>query len=372
MAAGGPLSLNSAVEAAARTGGVVTISTGERLEASLAVPANVGIVVAHGGSIVKTANHTIAINGPFSAGLYRVFSGFKPGEVSFGNGSVEKVFPQWWGAKGDGVADDSRAINSAIAALPANGGEVSLLSGNYLIANTVRIYKKIFFHGAGGYGSIGTAATMILKAARLNGPAISVSGTGSILERFWLKGQDGNRGDGIQVAGPDATNIVLEKIGISRMGRDGIRIGQDNPGGNQNEWRIDSVISVGNGRNGVTIDDDNSSYLNPANANAGTSTSLQVINNGQDGLYINMGGANTFIGTLAELNHGYGVHLSHAAHWEVFLGGDLNEANRKADFMIDPSDPGQGVNMIFGAEIGRLTDHGTKTMIQAPVRTLQR
>ena len=367
-----PSSINSAVATAARTGGTVTISTAKKLKADLTVPSNVSIVISYGGKIVKTSNYTLDINGPFSAGLYQVFSDFNPGDITFGNGSIEKVIPQWWGAKGDGITDDSGPINSAIAALPANGGEISLVSGNYLITNTVKIYKKIFFHGTGGYGSIGTSATIITKAAWLNGPAISVSGTGSVLERFWLKGQDGNVGDGIRVAGPDATNIVLEKIGISRIGRDGIRIGQDNPGGNQNEWRIDSVISVGNGRNGVTIDDDNSSYLNPANANAGTSTSLQVINNGQDGLFINMGGVNTFIGTLAELNHRYGVHLSHAAHWEAFFGGDFNEANKKSDFMIAPSDPGQGVNMIFGAEIGRLTDHGERTMIQAPVRTLQR
>ncbi|MDA8090657.1 MAG: glycosyl hydrolase family 28-related protein [Nitrospiraceae bacterium] len=361
-------SINAAVIAAEAANGTVIVSNAQTLASDLVVPSNVTFVMDSGGSIRNISNSKFSINGPFLAGLYMVFDGFKIGDVTFGNGSVERVLPQWWGAKGDGVADDSSAINSAIASLPAYGGEVSLATGNYLIVNTVEINKKVFFHGDGGYSSGGAAATTITKSVAAKGPGIYITADACVLERFMLTGESGNGGDGIVISGRDAGRVVLSELSVANQGRDGIRIGQDSPGGNQNGWRIDTVISIANGRNGVTIDDDNSSYLNPANANGGTSTNLQVISNKQDGLYVNMGGANSFEGTLAERNQRYGVHLGPAAHWEAFFGGDMNEGNTLADFILDSSYPGQGFNMIIGSDVGKLIDDGADTMIQAAVK----
>ncbi|MFM0513097.1 glycosyl hydrolase family 28-related protein [Paraburkholderia sp. RL17-373-BIF-A] len=51
--------------------------------------------------------------------------------------------PDWYveqfGAKGDGVADDTAAINAAIAALPDNGGTVRLRGKTYVISNSIII-----------------------------------------------------------------------------------------------------------------------------------------------------------------------------------------------------------------------------------------
>ena len=48
----------------------------------------------------------------------KIFTG--PGEVIFDSNDVQRVYPQWWGAKGDGVTNDTdafaaAAINASIA-----------------------------------------------------------------------------------------------------------------------------------------------------------------------------------------------------------------------------------------------------------------
>ena len=65
-----------------------------------------------GGSFTVASGKTLTIDVPFSAGLYQVFSG--AGSVVFGAGLVTEVYPQWWGAVGDGVTDDTAAIAAAI------------------------------------------------------------------------------------------------------------------------------------------------------------------------------------------------------------------------------------------------------------------
>jgi parallel beta-helix repeat protein len=55
---------------------------------------------------------TLTINGPFEAGLYQVFSCVGTGVVTFGSG-VNKAYPQWWGAIGDGVTECYEAFQAA-------------------------------------------------------------------------------------------------------------------------------------------------------------------------------------------------------------------------------------------------------------------
>jgi len=78
---------------------------------NLTVPSNVSLDVRFGATITISASRTLTINGPFKAGLYSIFSG---GTVVFGLGSVTEVYPQWWGALGDGSHDDTAAITAAI------------------------------------------------------------------------------------------------------------------------------------------------------------------------------------------------------------------------------------------------------------------
>jgi nitrous oxidase accessory protein NosD len=62
----------------------------------------------------------------------------------------------WFGAKGDGVADDTAAIQAAIDALPASGGEVRFPTGDYLITSPLLIERSwVTLRGANtGFRSI--------------------------------------------------------------------------------------------------------------------------------------------------------------------------------------------------------------------------
>ncbi|MDA8090970.1 MAG: glycosyl hydrolase family 28-related protein [Nitrospiraceae bacterium] len=157
-----PSSINNAVAAAAQTNGTVTISSAMTLGASLTIPSNVAVVFEKGGSIVKASNYTLKIDGPFSAGLYQVFSGFNPGDVTFGPGSVEQVLPQWWGADPTGVNDSAAAINAAIDSLityqyniingqyvPGGSGIVYIPTGKYKILSSITGVYGVNLMGAG-------------------------------------------------------------------------------------------------------------------------------------------------------------------------------------------------------------------------------
>src|SRR5437667_10543432 len=57
--------------------------------------------------------------------------------------------PRAYGAKGDGAADDTPAINAALAAVPAAGGVLELSPGVYRITAPLRLSKKVIVAGAG-------------------------------------------------------------------------------------------------------------------------------------------------------------------------------------------------------------------------------
>lgn len=67
------------------------------------------------GTVLQIATtKTLTIGGPFEAGLYQVFSCTGTGKVVFGNNSVTEVFPEWWGAIGDGATDNILPLTAAL------------------------------------------------------------------------------------------------------------------------------------------------------------------------------------------------------------------------------------------------------------------
>ncbi|MFA5340144.1 MAG: right-handed parallel beta-helix repeat-containing protein [Clostridia bacterium] len=63
------------------------------------------------GAIISHGSYTVKIPNP-DAGFYQWLSG--SGAVTFA-GNVKEVYPQWFGANGDGSTDDTTAINAALA-----------------------------------------------------------------------------------------------------------------------------------------------------------------------------------------------------------------------------------------------------------------
>ena len=103
----------------------------------LTIPANVALVMKMGALLTINTVVTLTINGPFEAGLYQVFNCIGTGVVTFGSGSVTEVYPEWFGAIGDGVTDDRIFINAAIDSISTNGGRLYFSKNIYHSSNLI-------------------------------------------------------------------------------------------------------------------------------------------------------------------------------------------------------------------------------------------
>ena len=124
---------------------------------SESIPVNVSFQ-AKKGCMITTMGHTLTFSGPLTAGRYQIFSG--AGTVC----GLEEVYPEWWGAAGDGVKDDGPALTKALAA-----GRVIRLSENatYLLATPEKtdrmltIYPNTSIIGSGVNSKIKVGDTVL-------------------------------------------------------------------------------------------------------------------------------------------------------------------------------------------------------------------
>ena len=56
---------------------------------------------------------------------------------------------QWWGATGDGVTDDTAAIQAAVDNIPVSGGSLYFPAGVYVCSETINVPNQTFFIGDG-------------------------------------------------------------------------------------------------------------------------------------------------------------------------------------------------------------------------------
>jgi len=130
------------------------VSSVQGVRSDLVVPQDVCLRFEDGGGFDVAEGVTLTIRGPVQAPLARIFYG--AGKVVFERGSVDRVYPQWWGARpGDGV-EDTAAIQSAIDSLypqpppkgePRGGGVVFLPPGRYDIASRLVFRSGLTLEG---------------------------------------------------------------------------------------------------------------------------------------------------------------------------------------------------------------------------------
>lgn len=126
----------------------IVVDTDVTLTSALTIDALIGIRVLK-GNIISLGAYNLTINGVIDAGLYKVFDDSGAGAVA-GPLGVDEVYPQWWGALGDGINDDSIPIQSAIEASARTwgvGGEwtgavVKITGGRYVIGSTLTIQNN--------------------------------------------------------------------------------------------------------------------------------------------------------------------------------------------------------------------------------------
>jgi hypothetical protein len=184
------------------------------------------------GITVDTTSQTWAVNS-IPAGTYVPLAG---GIVLDEGGGVFNVRAAEFGATGNGITDDTAAIQAAITLAQLVGGRVYVPQGTYIISSPLSITAPMQLEGASLFGTILQAAS----ASNLTNGVIYVSGTalrGVELRQFTINGNRANQttnGRGIQFntpwqsPGPDA-NHVIEDVYIHDTYSDGfyIPIGAD-------------------------------------------------------------------------------------------------------------------------------------------------
>lgn len=95
--------------------------------AEIVLPANVTLKF-EGGQIINATSIT-GDNTRIEAGLTQIFDA-DAGTTYLGTWIVDKVYPQWWGAVGDGIADDTLPVQAALNF----GGTVYFVNGTYTIS----------------------------------------------------------------------------------------------------------------------------------------------------------------------------------------------------------------------------------------------
>jgi hypothetical protein len=232
-----------------------------------------------------------------------------------------------FGAVGDGVVDDTAAIQ---AALDASYHVVVPAGMTPLITSTITIPEKTkleFLTGTGVLSGL-MPGSYFIKSSTLNGVGIYILGTG-IVSGGGLLCQSGNGGDGVQLAG---NSSILRDFIVVQAGRDGVRVGVDGVYANTNSTILEYVRSRDSGRYGFYIHDGVS--VLSADANAGTLLQCTAINNGSDGFRLGKCWWVSVINCLAEGNGDYGLYLSGLENstypecrWATIIGGDYNEGN---------------------------------------------
>jgi hypothetical protein len=135
------------------------------VSASVIVPENITLKFTGSGRLTVAAGQTVTVAGAIHAPTRQIFAG--AGAVLFtGNTKLKRgqCTPQWWGAKADGVTDDTVPCRSALAAALSAWCALFFPAGRYLLTGSgTEIFlqtKVIEVYGAGK-----TASVLVIDSA---------------------------------------------------------------------------------------------------------------------------------------------------------------------------------------------------------------
>jgi len=210
--------INAAHTAATANGGVLYFPGGSanntyRLSSNITFNSDVTLVFAAGAKLSIDNTFTVTISAKISPTMHQIFSG--AGTIVIEAGAVEFLIPQWWGAVGDGVADDTAAIQAALTAAELKTRIVHLPQGTYLTSSQLSMRYATKLIGAGRESTTiavgeadgsGILVTKVVDALAYEGSILSdfriyslttpVAGIGIdvtgdrdiLIERIWIGG----------------------------------------------------------------------------------------------------------------------------------------------------------------------------------------
>jgi Pectate lyase superfamily protein len=190
-------SLAEAIKAIGTEKAVLMIRLEQPIRANLRVPANITLQFFPRAFLNIASDVTVTIDGTLHAGLFQIFSG--PGTVTL-SGPLIQAYPQWWGGRGDGITDDTLAIQKAIN----SARNIYLSNGTYVI------------------GKITPANTYLENKLLTLRSNISISGNGRTsvlkLKDHLLDNPDDNSGNAHMMGGYDLSSITIKSISFDMNG----------------------------------------------------------------------------------------------------------------------------------------------------------
>jgi len=144
---------------------------------SVAIPDTVTAVFQQGATVYfdDSVWSTFAIYGKIDAGLFQIFSGASP---TFVAGVSSWLYPQWWGAVGDGVTDDTAAFRECIPA----GAFLTILvpPGNYVITDNITFQADSLVRLISPVTFTVSAGKTVTFSGRMLGDIPTLAGAGSL------------------------------------------------------------------------------------------------------------------------------------------------------------------------------------------------
>ena len=140
-------SLAAAVTSIGATNAVLVISNQLAILSNISIPATIQLKFNRGGQLIIAKNVIVSIDGPVEAGLEWIFAG--EGLVKFTKTAATRVYPQWWGAKGNGSTEDTQAVQKAINTVASAGGGDVIFSKGIYIVNSIVLDSNVNIVGQG-------------------------------------------------------------------------------------------------------------------------------------------------------------------------------------------------------------------------------
>lgn len=300
-----------------------------------------GSIAPNGAGAIQlhSSDSTVSVSGSESSGF--VSYDLSARYTQSGTGAVSRPYAAKagefisvydFGAVGNGVTDDSAAINNAIASFTtaydgntySYAGTVWFPPGKYFCASTIQINRQVRLLGAGSPAGNALGISQLLFADNITGLAInhanvptngvSLDAAGAMIDGLYLKRSTnigGTLGHGIKAS----TRCEIRNCLIDSFRQNGINIVADSggsPSTNANNWRIQNTRSISNGGHGF--------YCQGGDVNAGTAKGLDCSSNSGVGIYDSSFLGNTYDGchTASNVTNGYKTDNANARN--VFLG----------------------------------------------------
>lgn len=215
-------------------GGRVDVLGVPRVASNLTIPRNVTLNFVEGAYLAPDVGVTVTINSPIRASLVKIFGG--GGSFAFGFGVVKRIYPQWWGAFGDDVNDDTIPINSCLGS--ANSGmNVHFVEGSYKVSGTLNQTIAAVKITGDGVASIIRPTTAAFNVFTLGAAAHRTK-----FRELWIKGAATSNATtqfGIftnAFAAPDDVDIRQMYFGATSAAGASLNSGVKADGGNR--WKV--------------------------------------------------------------------------------------------------------------------------------------